>query len=113
MKRAGETGSGGRGATGDAGWRAGAWDEQTHKQTQKDEQTHKSEHEQTQGRNKLWGSGRAVRGAGAGRGTPAVEPRQSLMTTVFAGLGGGEGVRASKGRVWPGGGGGPGMMKFI
>jgi len=108
VKRAGETGSGGRGATGDAGWRAGAWDEQTHKQTQKDEQTHNSEHEQTQGRNKLWGSGRAVRGAGAGRGTPAVEPRQSLMTTVFAGLGGGEGVRASRGRVWPGGGGGPG-----
>jgi hypothetical protein len=30
------------------------------------------------------------------------------MTTVFAGLGGGEGVGASKGRVWPGGGGGPG-----
>jgi hypothetical protein len=34
VKRAGETGSGERGATGDAGWRAGAWDEQTHKQTQ-------------------------------------------------------------------------------
>jgi len=30
------------------------------------------------------------------------------MTTVFAGLGGGEGVGASKGRIWPGGGGGPG-----
>jgi hypothetical protein len=30
------------------------------------------------------------------------------MTTVFAGLDGGEGVGASKGRVWPGGGGGPG-----
>ncbi len=95
MKRAGETGSGGRGATGDAGWRAGAWDEQTHKQTQKDEQTHNSEHEQTQGRNKLWGSGRAVRGAGAGRGTPAVEPRhmshfsnfslKTLFSSVFGG----------------------------
>jgi hypothetical protein len=35
VKRAGETGSGGRGATGDAGWRAGAWDEQTHKQNTK------------------------------------------------------------------------------
>ena len=86
----------------------GAWDEQTHKQTQKDEQTHNSKHEQAQGWNKLRGSGRAVRGAGAGRDTPAVEPRQSLMTTVFAGLGGGEGVRASTGRVWPWGGGGPG-----
>ncbi len=31
--------SGERAATGDAGWRAGAWYEQTHKQTQKDEQT--------------------------------------------------------------------------
>ncbi len=26
VERAGETGSGGHGATGDAGWRAGAWD---------------------------------------------------------------------------------------
>jgi hypothetical protein len=40
-------------ATGDAGWRAGAWDEQTHEQTQRDEQSHKSKHEQTLGRNKL------------------------------------------------------------
>jgi hypothetical protein len=32
VKRAGKTGSGERAATGDAGWRAGAWYEQTHKQ---------------------------------------------------------------------------------
>ena len=34
--------------------------------------------------------------------------RLSLMTTVFAAPGGGEGVGASGGRGWPGGGGGPG-----
>jgi hypothetical protein len=55
--------------------------------------------------------GRAVEGAVAGRGTPPVGPRPSLMTTVFAGLGGGEGVGASiRGSIaaaWPEGGGGP------
>ena len=53
VERAGETGSGGHGATRDAGWLASAWDEQTHEQIQRDEQSHKSKHEQTLGRNKL------------------------------------------------------------
>jgi hypothetical protein len=39
----------------------------------------------TRRRDKLWGSGRAVEGAVAGRGAPPVGPRPSLMTTVFAG----------------------------
>jgi hypothetical protein len=110
VERAGETGSGGHGATGDAGWQAGAWDEQTHEQTQRDEQSQKAKHEQSLGRDKLRGSGRAVEGAVAGRGTPPVGPRPSLMTTVFAGLGGGEGVGASGGRRrgWPEAGRGPG-----
>jgi hypothetical protein len=115
VERAGEAGSGGHGATGDAGWRAGAWDEQTHEQTQKDEQSHKSKHEQTLGLNKLWGSGRAIEGVIAGRGTPPIGPRSTLMTSVFAGLGGGEGVGASRGHAsgpraaGPGGLGGPPM----
>ncbi len=38
--------------------------------------------------------------AGRGRALPG-GPRPSLMTTEFAGLGGGEEVGASRGRVWP------------
>ncbi len=62
VERAGETESGGHGAARNAGWRAGAWDEQTHEQTQRDEQSHKTKHEQSLGRDKLWGSGRAREG---------------------------------------------------
>ncbi len=43
-----------------------------------------TKHEQTLGRYKLWGSGRAVEGAVAGQGTPSVGPWPSLMRTVFA-----------------------------
>ncbi len=42
VERAGETGSSGHGATGDVGWRAGAWDEQTHERTQRNEQSQKN-----------------------------------------------------------------------
>ena len=70
--------------------------------------TKQNTNKRTLGQDKLWGSGRAVEGAVAGRGNPPVGPRPSLMTTVFAGLGGGEGVGASGGRGWPKGGGGPG-----
>ncbi len=53
-------------------------------------------------------SGRAIKGSVAGRDALPGGPRPSLMTTEFAGLGGGEEVGASRGRVWPEVGGGPG-----
>ncbi len=45
VERAGETGSGGRGATGDARWLAGAWDKPTHEQPQRGEQSPKAIHD--------------------------------------------------------------------
>ena len=71
--------------------------------------TKQNTNKRTLGHDKLWGSGRAVEGAVAGKGTPPVGPRPSLMTTVFAAPGGAEGVGASGGRGWPEGQGGPPM----
>jgi hypothetical protein len=56
--RAGEPGSSGHGATGDAGWLAGAWDKPTHEQPQGGEQSPKARHDPGtgQGRGGLHGA---------------------------------------------------------
>jgi hypothetical protein len=49
VERAGEPGSGGHGATRDAGWLAGAWDEPTHEQPQRGELSPKTRHDPVTG----------------------------------------------------------------